>query len=339
MDPAERADFLEESENAVDERTRRHWENGLRAYAYELGVMSTDSHPIVVQEADSPSIEWRPEMANTPIIRRGFRSTRGRWYRSVHTQTPGSLEKILRDYLEDGAVEEGRAGCSPVMTVRGADGTFRLHLKNETPNENIDAEFDFADFGDSQPRSPSPESERDDHNDRNIRCPTIEEVDEISESNYSEVESVITNPERVSRRQPSAEIESIENDLLDGESPVLDYGRYRVENRLAEPEDEREKIKDGYRHLTLGELKAKMASKGRRARRVCEHIHELEEAVLFLRASRQHLRKIEMKETVLEELIVSHERMRRRQIGLSDYHLASSSGSLGPYTANNMYGA
>lgn len=113
-----------------------------------------------------------------------------------------------------------------------------------------------------------------------------------------------------------------------------------MENRLAEGANERDRIKEGYRHLTLGELRAKLASKGRRARCVCEHIHELEKAVLFLRASRQHLKKIETKESVLEELILSHERMRRRQIGLSDYHLGSSSGSLGPYTAgNNVYGA
>ncbi|KAK7605148.1 hypothetical protein V9T40_007006 [Parthenolecanium corni] len=46
----------------------------------------------------------------------------------------------------------------------------------------------------------------------------------------------------------------------------MDYGRYRVENRLPEANNEWEKIKEGYRHLTLGELKAKLASKSRRAR-------------------------------------------------------------------------
>lgn len=118
----------------------------------------------------------------------------------------------------------------------------------------------------------------------------------------------------------------------------MDYGRYRVENRLPEANNEWEKIKEGYRHLTLGELKAKLASKSRRARRACEHIHELEDAVLFLRASRRYLKKIKTTESVLEELIVSHERLRRRQIGLSDYQFGGSSDGLDACNAGGVFG-
>lgn len=338
MDVSDRADFLEDSDAALNERVRQRCENALRYFAQEIGVMSDENDSPVVREADSPSVQ--PAIGSTPVLRGRFRQARGRWYRSIYTQTPGSIEQILQGYMRDNIIEEGRSEYSPPVLVQKQDGTVRFKLESNDI-ETDHAEFDFAEFNGQQPRSPSPEPERNDRSNGSIHSPIPEEEEgEASESDVSEPESVIATPERIPRRQPSIEIEQIENDLLNGENPIPDYGRYRVENRLAQGMDERERIKNGYRYLTLGELRAKLASKGRRARRVCEHIHELEEAVLFLRASRQHLRKIETKESVLEELIVSHERMRRRQIGLSDYHLASSSGSLGPYTTgNNVYGA
>lgn len=238
--------------------------------------------------------------------------------------------------MEDGIIEEGRASYSPVMTVRRSDGTFRLSMENETRNDDSAGEFDFTEFGDNQPRSPSPEPES---ISLSVSDPIPEESEEgeISELEQSDTESVI--PARSGRREPSAEIEAIENELLAGESPIPDGNRYRVESWLTALNEEREQVKEGYRHLTIGQLRAKLVSKSRRARRACEHIHDLEEAVLFLRASCRYLKKLETREAVLEELIESHERLRRRQIGLADYRIGASSSDITARTANNIYGA
>ncbi|KAK7592954.1 hypothetical protein V9T40_007706 [Parthenolecanium corni] len=219
--------------------------------------------------------------------------------------------------MEDGVVEEGRASYTPIEAVQRADGTVRIRSENGTESENRGADFDFTEFHGQLPRSPSPERES---ISLSVSDPVPEESEEgeISELEQSDTESVV--PARSGRREPSAQIEAIESELLDGESPMPDGYRYRVVDRLTAYNEERERVKEGYRHLTIGELRAKLVSKSRRAKRACEHIHDLEEAVLFLRASRRYLKKIEVKEAVLEELIESHERLRRRQIGLSDYN-------------------
>ncbi|KAK7584279.1 hypothetical protein V9T40_005242 [Parthenolecanium corni] len=281
---------------------RRVWRDMYRRQTPDVNEMLNANSTATVSEADSPGLGVMFGIDSTPLVRRGFRSVRGRSFRSVYTQTPGSIEQILRDYMDADA--------------------------NET-------DFDFTDFHNQLPRSPSPEVES---ISLSVSDPIPEESEgEISELEQSDAESVI--PARSGRREPSAEIEEIENQLLDGESPVPDGNRYRVVDRLAAYNEERERVKEGYRHLTIGELRAKLVSKSRRAKRACEHIHDLEEAVLFLRASRRYLKKIEVKEAVLEELIESHERLRRRQIGLSNYNIGASSDDITTHTAWNVYGA
>lgn len=220
------------------------------------------------------------------------------------------------------------------LFIRGSNTVVKLSRKR------LDLEnflFIFV-FG-REPRSPSPEPFE--ANDRSC-SPIPEEMGEegvITKSDPSKTGSVIANPAREVRRQPSAEIEEIGNDLLNGDSPAIDFGRYQMESCLLDSGNERERIKEGYRHLTIGELKVKLASKSRRGKRACQHFHELEEAVLFLRASCRYLKKFETKESVLEELIASHERLHRRQIGLSDYRFGVSSDSLDAQTARGVYGA
>ncbi|KAK7604165.1 hypothetical protein V9T40_004438 [Parthenolecanium corni] len=314
---------------------RRVWRDMYRRQTPDVNEMLNASGTATVSEADSPGLGVVFAIGSTPLVRRGFRSVRGRSFRSVYTQTPGSIEQILRDYMEAGVVEEGRASHTPIETAPRADGMVRIRLRNETEGAE-ETDFDFTDFHDQLPRSPSPEVES---ISLSVSDPIPEESEEgeISELEHSDTESVI--PARSGRREPSAEIEEIENQLLDGESPVPDGNRYRVVDRLAAYNEERERVKEGYRHLTIGELRAKLISKSRRAKRACEHIHDLEEAVLFLRASRRYLKKIEVKEAVLEELIESHERLRRRQIGLSNYNIGASSDNITTHTAWNVYGA
>ncbi|KAK7590807.1 hypothetical protein V9T40_002420 [Parthenolecanium corni] len=314
---------------------RRVWRDMYRRQTPDVNEMLNANGTATVSEADSPGLGVMFAIDSTPLVRRGFRSVRGRSYRSVYTQTPGSIEQILREYMEAGIVEEGRASYTPIETAPRADGMVRIRLQNETESTDR-TDFDFTDFHDQLPPSPSPEPES---ISLSVSDPIPEESEEgeISELEHSDTESVI--PARSGRREPSAEIEAIENELLDGESPMPDGNRYRVVDRLTAYNEERERVKESYRHLTIGELRAKLVSKSRRAKRACEHIHDLEEAVLFLRASRRYLKKIEVKEAVLEELIESHERLRRRQIGLSDYNIGASSDSITAHTAWNVYGA
>ncbi|KAK7584153.1 hypothetical protein V9T40_005116 [Parthenolecanium corni] len=309
---------------------RRVWRDMYRRQTPDVNEMLNANVTATVSEADSPGLGVMFAIDSTPLVRRGFRSVRGRSFRSVYTQTPGSIEQILRDYMDAGVIEEGRASHTPIATAPRADGMVRIRFRNETEGAN-ETDFDFTDFHDQLPRSPSPEVES---ISLSVSDPIPEESEgEISELEQSDAESVV--PARSGRREPSAEIEEIENQLLDGESPVPDGNRYRVVDRLAAYNEERERVKEGYRHLTIGELRAKLVSKSRRAKRACEHIHDLEEAVLFLRASRRYLKKIEVKEAVLEELIESHERLRRRQIGLSNYNIGASSDNITTHTAWN----
>lgn len=210
---------------------------------------------------------------------------------------------------------------------------FRLQVGTETKQDKP-GKFNFTKFHGQELRSPSPEPSSNEQNCSPIPEETVEEG-EITESESSQIAS----PVCVARRQHSAEIEEIENNLLNGESPAIDFGCYRVEGRLLDSGNEREQIKDGYRHLTIGELKAKLASKSRRAKRVCQHIHELEEAVLFLQASRRYLKKIETEESVLEELIASHKWLRWQKIGLCEYRFGGSLGDSSGHTTRSVHGA
>lgn len=188
MDASDRADFLENSHTTIDERVRRRCENALRFYAQQIGVMPSENNSPVIREADSPSIEWTPAIGSTPVLRRGFRQARGRWYRSIYTQTPGLIEQILREYMQDSVVEEGRSDYSPVTLVQRQDQTFRIKVEpNDTESGNNSAEFDFSEFNNQEPRLPSsePELEQNDRTNKSVHSP-IPEEDEDKEGEASE---------------------------------------------------------------------------------------------------------------------------------------------------------
>lgn len=94
------ANISEELYGSINEKIRRYWENGLRNYAMEIGVMPDTNESPEIREADSPQARSMPVIDGTPLMRRGFRQARGRSRRSVYTQTQGLIEQLLRHYMD-----------------------------------------------------------------------------------------------------------------------------------------------------------------------------------------------------------------------------------------------